>query len=218
MAQAVIRYADAHPDIVASNKPFQKYVTQLKRQHLAIDAAAKGQDEDATGSHQDKKLARARLCLEASIASGLIYAWAADQENGELEARNAWTQSDLEQLSATRLERACRAILADGKTTFEADPECGLTEEGLRLLETLIGTFAERKEAPRNKTSERSAHTKKLAALMKELTPLLRDKMDKAALAFKKTHPDFYMQYKENRKIMDVARADAAPGHGGGNG
>ena len=218
MVDAMITYCDAHPDIVATNKPFQKYLLQVKRQYSSIGAAAAGQDEDSTGIKREKTLARTRLCLEASVVCGQTAAWATDREKPELQERNNWTQSTLSLLTDARLERACRAIVADGRATLAADPDCGLTEAGLMHLESLIGTFSELKEAPRNKTSDRSTHTKNMSTLMKGLTELLREKLDKSALTFKKTNPDFYTGYKENRKIMDVASRSAAEGHGGGNG
>lgn len=204
MIQAVIAFCTANPDSVNRNLAFKRALLKLQGYRASIAAAADGQRVSPGGAQAEKKLARASLCDAGAAVSGQLLAWATEREDAALSLRNKWNVSALEKLSDLNLEGACRDIVADAKAARGTDPEMGITEEEVLQLESLLGTFVEKKPLPRNKTASRSSNTATLAQLMAAAGKVLRLQMDKAAIKYKASEPKFYKEYKENRKVMDV--------------
>lgn len=205
MMIALLAFAQAHPDIVDSNLLFKRGILKLDGIIVNIKAAIEGQSVSPQSPQAEKNLLRADLCDAASIACGQLQAQAVDSGDVGLKARSKWTVSKLDKLSDVKLEQTARSILADVKAARERDAEFGVSEAEALQLESLIGSFVEKKPQPRNTTSKRSTQTASLAQLMTTAGGILREQLDKAALKFKKTHPQFYKEYRENRKVMDVA-------------
>lgn len=205
MMIALLAFAQAHPDTVNANLLFKRGILKLDGVVVNIKKAIAGQSVTSKSPQAEKDLLKADLCEATAIASGQLQALATDSGDASLKARSNWSVSELDRLSEVKLEQAARAVLDDVKAVRQRDPEFTVTEEETLQLESLIGAFVEKKPAPRNTTSKRSTQTASLAQLLTSATTILREQLDKAALKYKKTHPDFYKEYRENRKVMDVA-------------
>ncbi|RYD93498.1 MAG: hypothetical protein EOP50_11045 [Sphingobacteriales bacterium] len=205
MMLAVLLLARTYPDVVAQNLTFKKGILKLDALVENIKNAIAGQSLSPEGASAEKKLLRANLTEATVIASGLLSAWAVDRGDVALKARSKWTASTLDKLSEVELEQAARNSSADAKAARLLDPEMGLSEEDVLQLDALIGSFVEKKTQPRSSTTRRSRNTATLSQLMTGANAVLRDQLDKAIVKYKVTAPEFYKEYKENRKVMDVA-------------
>jgi hypothetical protein len=205
MFGAVWHFCKAQPALLDLNLPFKRGVLKLEAALAAIDAAIAGQSVSPESAGAEKKLTRANLCNAAAVACAQLAAWAAEQNDVGLQARTKWTVSSLERLSDKNLENAARAIATDARAALARDPQLGLDPAEVLQLESLIGQFVEKKPILRNTTSQRSRQTATLSQLMTRTGALLKDQLDKAVIKYKVTHPEFYREYKENRKVMDVA-------------
>ncbi|RYY96648.1 MAG: hypothetical protein EOO11_12940 [Chitinophagaceae bacterium] len=205
MFRALLLFCITHQRITDLNLSFKRGVIKLQAMITGIDRAIAGQRVSPESAFTEKKLLRATLCESGAVIGSSVFAWAVDHEDVVLEGRIKWRAvSILDKLSDESLLGACRDLLADAEATRDRDPGLDVTEEELLQFESSIGLFAEKQPVPRNTTSTRSRNTKTLGQLMTSTNSLLRKQLDKAALKYKKTHPEFYLEYLENRKVLDV--------------
>ncbi|TCJ18632.1 hypothetical protein EPD60_03790 [Flaviaesturariibacter flavus] len=204
MMLAVIALCRANPRILDRNLPFKRGFLKLESICANVGTASAGQRVSVESVQAEKKLARASLCDATAIACGQLKAWATETGDAGMSMRSKWTVSTLEKLSDLNLENTCREIIADAELALTRDPEMGITATESLQLKSLLGAFVEKKPVPRNTTARRSSSTATLAQLMTSAGQVLRLQLDKAAVKYKATEPEFYREYKENRKVMDV--------------
>lgn len=207
MALAVLRFCLAHLDILNLNLAFKKAVTKLGTLTDAVSLAVQGQAQDTRGVQDVKMNLKDTLVFITAQVSALLFAYATDKGDAALKAKAGWKDRDLERLNESELPEIAENLVRDATPAASAADaaEYGLSLALLTNLKSAIGAYREGKDAPRNATANRSTETRTLEQTMSATSRHLRESMDKLVEFYKKTHPEFYNTYKENRKVMDVA-------------
>ncbi len=76
-----------------------------------------------------------------------------------------------------------------------------ITAKGIRDYKQLILHFKEIKSSKHEAVIDRSGTTEKINELFKEASSLLKGKLDRLAVQFKRKDPAFYLKYKAARKV-----------------
>ena len=80
----------------------------------------------------------------------------------------------------------------------------GITAASVTAFTNAINEYTTAVPSPRNAVSQRAAYVQSLKSLFKEADDILKNQLDKLAVQFKATQPQFLNAYKNNRVIIDA--------------
>ena len=155
---------------------------------------------------------KGQLRKHAGLIAGIAGAFAEENNLPELAQSAAVRRADFE--TARLLHRPWLAQrVHDAATAFVAQlTEHGVTAEKLTAFQATIDAATAGIHQPRTTIIERKAATQRLVALFAEVDALLERQIDRLVLPLAKSSPDFYVQYKAARSIVDAGRRTALPG------
>src|ERR1035437_1036132 len=129
-----------------------------------------------------------------------IVAFAAMNNNIELEQRAKYQKYDLKALSRIQFIGACESIITIATTHISSLSTYGVTSELLTDLTNSIQLFENKIDAPKEGQKESKTATQKLVKLFTALT-IIFIKMDKLVELLKNSKPEFYDSYQKARRI-----------------
>lgn len=88
---------------------------------------------------------------------------------------------------------------------LDLDEEYGVDAAKLTMLAKKIEAFAKATPKPRARINAGSAATKALKKNLRQISTLLRERVDRLMTRFKVSHPEFYNEYKSARRIVKPA-------------
>lgn len=191
----------ANQTIVATNVAFQTALGEFKTKVARFAELAQKDDVPLTGITSDKKKIRAKLCENAAEQAALIYAYAATIGSDTLKAQVAFPKSALARLRDEELAPHCQNIHDAGTENLAALTDYGVTTATLANLQINIDDFSEAALKPRTAGDDRKINNKNIAQLVREISELLEIRMDRLALTFKTSHPEFYAQYAAAHRL-----------------
>lgn len=86
----------------------------------------------------------------------------------------------------------------------------GLTDAALQVLKARIGVYAAAVNSPRAAGIDISAATGQVPELIRQADAVIKGTLDKLALQFKKTAPDFFNKFQAARRIVNTGACPAA--------
>lgn len=204
MYHAVIAHCDNHPAITAAVPAFATLLAELKAKKAAITSIATKEAQLSSTPATPKEASRISLCNKASEVAAIVFAFATAQKDHKLkeEVRTSFTK--LRRLQDELLAPACMNIHKAATNNIAALAPWGITPATLTNFLAIINQYRSAISMPRNTTSLRSAYTAELKKLFTETNQLLKTQLDKVALQFKTTEPNFYNAYITNRIIIDA--------------
>jgi hypothetical protein len=204
MYNAVITYCDANTATVATVPAFQTAYTNFKNNFGAIIEVASLEAQVITGITMDKSQMRKDLAQKASDIAAAVYAYAITQNDNTLKEQVNFSVSDLLRLKDEILGPTCSNIANAADTNIANLAGYGITAAVLTDFADMTQAFMNLVAAPRNAVTQRATYSSELKELFKTGDSILKDQMDKIALQFKTTNPEFYTTYKNNRIILDA--------------
>jgi Carboxypeptidase regulatory-like domain len=169
----------------------------------AIQLQSQVQLTPIKGHTGQKAYQRFLLTEDALVVSGALYAYAVNSSNEVLKAQTKFTKSKFNRLKGNSVLSQCSNMYDKALEHLPALADYGIsqkkTDEFLQLIEHYKAVFT----LPRNATSNRKTATIMLAELFEKGDDILRKKIDKLALSFKKRHPGFYELLSKSRMIVD---------------
>lgn len=132
---------------------------------------------------------------------------AAATETGDVETadRVAFSRAELvrgsDKAIVNRLE-TIHETASEVIDDLDLDEEYGVDAAKLSALAKKIEAFAKATPKPRARINAGSAATKALKKNLKQVSTLLRERVDRLMTRFKVSHPDFYAEYKAARRIV----------------
>lgn len=108
---------------------------------------------------------------------------------------------------STIIMNAALAVPAADKTTY------GITDGELTALKDLINDFTKFVATPRAEIVNRKFTTSEVNKKFKQANALLRDDLDNVMANFMESNPDFYAQYFDARRIVDLQRHTVLEGN-----
>lgn len=171
-----------------------------------VDGNFKKQQANKAGASLEKGAclkAAADLAFEIADSVG---AAAAESGDPDLASKVAFSRAELERGSdkaiITRLESIHE--IASG-VVEDIGVDYGVTAAKLTDLEKKTAAFTKAHPKPRARINVGSTATKQLKKNFKQLTVLLRQRIDRLMTRFSVSHPDFYNEYKAARRIVQPA-------------
>lgn len=211
MFNAVSTYCTANTAIIATIPAFQQAAAELASLVTAIRAAARAEIQVILGVTQDKTQKKKIVSTAAATIAAAVYASAATSGNMELKYKANFSFSALMRQKDLLLPATCRNIHATAAENLAALAPYGITQPRLDEFMAAILDYESAAPEPRNAVSNRSAQGAALVTLFRQASSLLSHRMDKLAMQFITTHPDFYLNYKNNRIIIDPRSLSAQP-------
>ena len=194
-----------------NNKSLFKDIASLVRASVEMDEivtgilAAQRQQASKKGLAEEKFTVRTDLAEAAHEIAALAHACATEHGHDAAAKRTDLSLSDVFAGTEAEFHDRCQGILDD--TTELADDlgDCGATPAKLKNLEKLIGSFGTVKPKPRRGASVSKSATNRLVVLQRKASSLLRRRLDRLMVQFKKTQPAFYGEYQSARRIVNQA-------------
>jgi hypothetical protein len=143
------------------------------------------------------------LCNSAEGLAAALYAYATAEEDPILQEKANYSHSDLIKLKDDELPFVVQNLHNDAAAIVGDLETYGVTAATLESLQDLIDEYNENAAAPRNAVALRKTYVAQLITLFKEADEILKTQLDKLALQFKLSQPEFYNTYKNNRKIIN---------------
>jgi hypothetical protein len=179
-------------------------VTEFKAKIEAIDGAAQKQ-EAPTGATDDKAAAREALEEVLFLTCEALGVLAHDTEDHDLSALTSVTMTSLQRFGEEQLSNRATQVLAEANTRKTELATLDVTQANLDELESALTEFNAAKARPRTATANRSAQTQSLPNLIRDVSSLLRNQIDRMVSLLRRKNPDFVAGYESARVIVDRA-------------
>ncbi|MBA2269698.1 MAG: hypothetical protein H0W20_03755 [Chthoniobacterales bacterium] len=113
------------------------------------------------------------------------------------------TPSSLHSMGVEALATRALSIHKEATTRLTQLAPLNVTQANVGELKTKLDAFNESKEAPRTAVAGRAAQTSALPELIREVSGLLRNKLDRAVNLFRRSNSEFVAGYRTARVIVD---------------
>jgi hypothetical protein len=203
MYNAVIAYCDESTGITETIPAFDTTLTAFKAEINAIETTAQLEAQIITGIAINKADLKKSLCNSAEGLAAALFAYATAEEDPVLQEKANYSFSDLFKLKDDELTFFVQNLHNDASAIVASLAPYGVTAATLSALEDLIEEYGDSVSAPRNAAALRKTYVAQLVTLFKECDTILKAQLDKLAVQFKTTQPEFYATYKNNRKIIN---------------
>lgn len=176
--------------------------------HAQTDENFKKQQANKTGASLQKAVCLTEAAdLAFEVAESVR---AAANEAGDVETADkvSFSRADLERGSDKAIINRLESIhetASEVADDLDLEEEYGVDAAKLTALAKKIEAFAKATPKPRARINAGSAATKALKKNLKQISALLRERVDRLMTRFKTSHPDFYAEYKAARRIVNPA-------------
>lgn len=175
-----------------------------------IEANRDTQLLEIAGITKDKLTKRAVLIEKTLFIENRIQSYANVINSEELKDSVQYSASDLKKSRDTTLIGICNGVLAKATANAAAISGYGVSEAMISELQVAITAYLNTIAKPKAAQSQAKTATQNLVALFKEADLLLTKRLDLDIELFKKSHPDFYSQYKTARMIISTGGSSTA--------
>jgi hypothetical protein len=203
MYKAVLSYLEQEEAIWQQNALFAQVVQEMKNLIEQIEATLQLTNTDNSGVVQKKTNIQNDLIDAAFILMGTLQVMAVRTGNTILQGKTNLTKSDFQRMPDEQLTIVCKNLIDLLKKNLNALAEYGVVAADVTDLETKLNSYQTSLPTHRMTVSERKAANLKLQGLTAEVDILLKKQLDLMAARFKKSHPDFYAVYLNDRKVVD---------------
>jgi hypothetical protein len=187
-------------DLPAFKNIFNEYEGVLSK----IKAISLVQEKKITGAAKDKKEARNAAIEKCLTIIGAFHTYAVVSGNNKLADSVSYSADDLYRSRDTILASRLNIVHEIVREYIDDMAEYGVVQEDLDELAGLTEKYAATCEDPREAITNRARATKQLKDLIKNADTLLRTRLDKLIILFKSKQPDFWQQFKNARKIVNL--------------
>jgi len=190
-----------------ASKLFNDQVTQLKV-YLALQRSI------ITGYTKTKKKLRKTMATAAMITCRKVRSYAAEKDDDTNMDKLKISFSRLMNTTAADALSDCENILILAKAVPVADmAKIGLSALEISELQAAVDAFALFIATPRVEIGSRSKSTEGVNTYFKLISATLKDRIDNIMANYQLTEPEFYGEYFEARKIVDLQRHTVIEGN-----
>lgn len=204
----IVKESRNNPESIAKVSKFGIVVNRIEEICNEIEPHQIEQEKNLSGITVDKDIIVENLTDSTIEISGAVYSYAYDINDNALMERVNYKATRLESMPQSKLVVVAGVVLEEALKIPPADlANEGISAEELTAYQELIGRFGEVKSLKKEAVIDRSGSTEKLSILFKEANSLLKGKLDRLAVQFKRKDPEFYLKYKAARAIHYRAAA-----------
>lgn len=213
MYNAVLAFCDQFHSTVDTIPAFTTAVDDFIAQKDQIDTIAQQEAIIITGITINKANLKKTMVASATSIASAGFAYATSVNNPVLKEKFKFTSSDFQRFKDDELPLIVQNIHDDANAVAAQLVAFGITAPMLTAFQTEITNYSNAVPSPRNAASQRKALRELLVTYFKEADLILKERMDKLALQFKTSDPEFYNSYRNNRIIINApTSASAAAG------
>jgi hypothetical protein len=210
MGNTVSAYMAKNNTIWSGNVAMTATVSDLNTAIATTSGKAQMQETPTSGAEDQKQQVRHDYEDEILRIAHQLSALAAKNNDANLGAQTELTLPQLDKMSDDILENEGKRISGLATANLAALADYGIVAADVTGLNTLTTQFDGLKTAPRTAIAGRSGQTKTMPTAIQSIMSILRNRLDKQMVMFKKTQPEFYAGYLSARVIIDRG------GHSGG--
>ena len=199
----MLAYLNKNNNIWANVKAVADSATALDAALGGVNETAQEQQSPIVGEEDKKALARHDLEDEIMRVAGARGSLAAKTNNLDLTAQTEFTLAGLDKMDSDTLEETGKRIYALATANAAALADYNIVQADLMAFSTMIANFHTAKTGPRTAIAKRAGKTAELPTGVRAVKSILRNRLDKEMLLFKKNYPDFYAGYMAARVTVD---------------
>jgi len=200
VVQVVNYHSEAWKDSVAFTNSFNTFKNYVSK----IDTTRQIQLRSITGVTQNKKDAMLKAAEKGFLIAQPIYAYAKIIGDHKLANRVSFSIGRLIKERDTVIFVKLRDVKEFAQNYVDQLADYGVSQEDIDELGVLTENYAAIVEDPRQAITNRVRATKELKNLMNEVKILLTDHLDRLIHQFKLSSPEFWQQYANARKIVNL--------------
>lgn len=209
----IAKESENNPESISKVPKFGVVVDRLRQICSDIEELQIEQEKDLTGITADKGVALENLSDSSIEIAGALYSYAHDKNDNILMAKVNLKATQIANMTQSELTATAKIILEEASQVPQEElANEGISADELSAYSELINYFSSVKSSKREAVIDRSGVTEKLSKLFEEANSLVKNKLDRLAVQFKRKDPDFYLKYKAARAIQYRAtpKKDAA--------
>ena len=195
-AQEVHYLLKMNPDKTAKAKAVLSDMDALKTAIESALDAEKNATQPSSYTTKDTKQSRKALIENVSTVAGITYSYAARVDNKTLMDKMDVTEAKLSRISPVTLPTQCKTIIAEIRLHLAEMTalEYTISEADIVSIDNLIAAFSDKAPKVSNVKSFKKTNTAARRTYITDVMSILKQRVLKTALAFKKTDLDFYNQ------------------------
>jgi hypothetical protein len=159
------------------------------------------QEKDISGLKKQKEVYRVDAIKKVLDISRRVVTFARLTGNEVLAQEAYYSETDLNRLTDDVFVKACRVVYTATQNNATVLLDYGVTADTLAATKTAIDTFEGVMDTPKEGATEKKQSTDGLASLLDEELAVLT-KIDLLVNMMQETHPEFYAEYKDTRKVV----------------
>ena len=191
-----------------TNKTLFKDIPAFAKASGELDAIVTGilgaqrQQASKEGLAEAKGAVRIELAEAAHEIAALTHACASANGKNTIAKRTDLSLSDVQAGTEAQFIDRCKGILADADEISDESDDFGVTTAKLKNVKDLLAEFEDLKPQPRAGAAIGRSATRRIETLNGRASDLLRGRIDRLMVQFKKTQPAFFESYQAGRKIV----------------
>jgi len=203
MAQRVLDTLNRYQAIYSSLQPVVDIVNTLEKDIKNIrDTQTDRILLNVSASTLKKREAEANMIEIAVKICNVLYLIGFKTNDKDLLKMYGLTENTFYRQSGNKTLALARQVLEFAKQNAGELATYGIDAAQITAFETAIANFNTLIVKPMDTITERKQMTTNLAQLFASLDSTLYDNLDKAMVLFKKSHPEFYGEYRTSRNII----------------
>lgn len=191
-----------HAPIIGSIGALNQNAQMLPGLIKKVEDAMKDQLSPTEGITLDKAAIRRVLGMAAEMVGLSVASWADQAGNMEIFNKVNFTVSDFMNGRDTLAKTRAQDIFEIAKANLAACAFHGLLQSEIDTLETAIGNYDKKVQAPQQANNKRKGATTAIEVAMKNLF-IIVNRCDRLVRKLRETYPEFYEGYQNARRIID---------------
>ena len=204
MTLSVENHFDDYPDLWTAHAPVTQTIALLNDKIGKLREQVGIQLINNTGITHYKKNLRNSLEQRAVIIGAGGSSYASVLDNQELYKRFNMVKSTLSRYRAAELQSVCTNLLSASVEYQEALVPYGITPDLIVAFQENLAAFISIMTQPKDAIAKRKAATEKIPGMLKDLTTLLKTRLDNLMISFEAVAPEFVNVYFNLRRISST--------------
>lgn len=201
MSYVVLAVLLRFKNILSKVPAFASLADDLKNNVRALENAIIRLSENDEGITDGKRNIRLLLAEQTNVLAGALGTFALDKEIFELQKKVATNKSILRAAGVSKLIAFARIVLQEMVVREAQLAPYNITKEVITEFEALINEMADNIASPQAAGTTKKRLAAELKALINENRLLQGRKMKPLSRMFRKTDPDFFLEYTAAMKI-----------------
>lgn len=197
--QVCIENVNVYQNLTAFVNGFATFKTNNQK----IDDTAVKQKTPTKGYTEKRDLIKTELAELAIEIAGSVAAFAHENNDDVLARKVGYTFTELTHASDAAVKNRVTIIFNESKNVVASLADYGTDNALITELEQKLTEFSEIIGKKGYSKEETQTATEQIAELLAQNSELLKNRLDKLILKFRKTAPEFYKNYFNAREIYD---------------